>query len=393
MHHLFLLGALVLGAPSNSSQSRVLVFPLEAREISPLRAQRVDADLSQALRGTASLSVIESRIVSRELRVDLRKQAQECNHDVLCLVQLGEMVQSQKILLGQLKEGRDGTEVLRLTVIDVRRAVVSDTLLWTVPDRDHLLAHAAHAAARHLFSPPNATLLLDLEPSGASLSVYGEPLGQPPLPRNLPFWSGKYFVRLEHPGYLPQEVLLTVRRGRSVKVAVELEPDPLYVAEDTGRAVRSTKSPRKLGVGRPIEIGDEPEDAEPEDSTPSPLLHPYAWAVIGVGALTVTGGALVMNGAQADYNDLSAERRYQPGVTLAAPGAVRVREDARSRHSLGSVVAFSGAVAIVGGAVWMLIDGLAAKDADADGRASPAGARSCAPIWHGMGGLVCSLGF
>lgn len=62
-----------------------------------------------------------------------------------------------------------------------------------------------------------------------------------------------------------------------------------------------------------------------------------------------------MSGAQGNYNELSGQARYAPGMTATVDVAVQAREDSRSSYTLGSILAFTGAAAVVGAATWMVL--------------------------------------
>ncbi|MBM7114726.1 PEGA domain-containing protein [Archangium primigenium] len=86
--------------------------------------------------------------------------------------------------------------------------------------------HEAFAAARKdLEARPKGTLLVDSAPSGAQVTLRGEPLGTTPL-KNLELPPGPHPLAFTLPGHVPYGVFQTVTSGKSEPVRPTLEPLP-----------------------------------------------------------------------------------------------------------------------------------------------------------------------
>jgi hypothetical protein len=349
------LGLLVFSLAAPAWAGRVVVFPLDARAVSEASAKAATERVVATLRGIPELKVIEPKSVEQKLGVDLTDQAQACDYDVFCLVEVGEILQVERMLIGHVRrpEGKDASGLeLKLIVLDVAKAVIAEVLIWRIPDNAVAgWQDAVEAASRRLFSPPDALVDLALDPGNARLSFYGEPV-QPPAPgQPLRFWSGTYYARVESPGYHALEVKVVIPTNTRTRVPLSLEPDPLYVPPDRRPKDKSTqpfdRTSRREGSG--VSAQDVAVKApEAEDPLTAALTNPIPWVVAGGGAGLIVLGSVVMSGAQANYNELSGQARYAPGMTATVDVAIQARDDSRGSYTLGSVLAFAGAAAVGG---------------------------------------------
>ena len=343
----FAMGMAMLAA-SRAEAGRVVLFPLDAKEVPPDAPREAAQGILRGLTDVDGVQLIESDRVSREFGFDLARQAQECNQDVLCLVQIGQVVEADRLLLGHVKRDPGGGRELRLFVVDVARATLADSLRWDVPARDGALGEASEAAVRQLLTPPDARIVLEITPKDADLLLYGQRVGRKPYGEEMPYWSGIYYGRAQGEGHEPRELRIRIPPGGPTRVAVTLEPDPLWV-----RSKAKAEAGRRLGSGVSAEVAGA---LGPVEEGRSAFANPIAWALVGVGiGASVTGG-LVMAGAQDDYNAASAELRYTVDQTSPWAEALAVRRDARSQYTLGSEVMLAGVGVGIGGLAWMLID-------------------------------------
>jgi hypothetical protein len=351
-----LVVVVTMAAPSMAEAGVVVVFPLDGRNVLPEVADSATEIVKRTIRSIAGMEVIESATVEHELGVRLTEQAQKCEYDVFCLVQLGEVFQSERMLVGHVRRvekssfprpihegGGSGSRrerakapeeeyfELKLFVLDVAKASVADVLVWRVRAA---IGDAVEAAARRLFSPPNVELLFEVAPPHAEVSFYGDPVSRPKSGA-LPFWSGSYFVRIRADGFVPFESQIRIPEGAPTTLSVQLQPDLRYVSPSkTSRTVNpfGTSSRREGGRASPQEAGAK---VDVEDPASSPFANPLAWTAAGAGLVAVVIGGVIANGAQSSYNALSGERRYSPEVTHTAGEAANEREDARSRYRAG----------------------------------------------------------
>jgi hypothetical protein len=320
-------------------------------------ARRGTAHLLETLRAVKGLEVIEPRTVEAKLGVDLTEQANKCEYDVFCLVEVGEILAGDQLLIGHIRQRGEGEErrfELKLIVLDVPRASITEVLIWNVAPAESALRDATRAAARRLFAPPDVNVEWRIDPPDARITLFGDPY-RPEGEGAVPFWSGAYHARLEAEGYHPLERRIIVPKQRGmVAIELELEPDPLYVASSgSGRSAQPfDKSSRRIGSGVSAAVAGAAE----EDDSGSAFLNPFAWGIVGVGAALSVVGIVVMSGAQSSYNDLSVQERFTPGVTVTAEVAMRERDDHAGTFRVGSLGVLGGLVVMVGGVAWMVID-------------------------------------
>jgi hypothetical protein len=335
----------------------VVVFPLDARGVAIDTADRATEQLKKTLGSIPKIEVIATPDVEKKLGVNLTEQARACEYDVFCLVEVGEILQSDQMIIGHVRRGPrepiDGDLELKLFVLDVSKAVVIDTLNWRVPgNKDHALEDAVDAATRKLFSPPSAQVTFELAPPNAEIIAYGDPF---PKPKNgvLSFWPGTYHAVIKAEGYQAQELKIVIAPSGKTAIALQLQPDLLYVAKGRQKEVTPfDKASRREGSG--VTALDVETDLA-TDTRPSSFANPWAWGLSGLGAAGVVVGFVVARGAQSDYNDYSKEERFLI-TTPSAATARMVRDDARASYRTGTIVAGTGAILALGGLAWMVID-------------------------------------
>ncbi len=362
MYVLPLLASLLSLPTATPTPQRIVVFPFDAREFNPFRAKEAEQEFMSAMGRIEGLQIIESDVLARELGADLSTEARACNNDVLCLVQLGEILGAERLLLPRLREGDNDTDVLQIVVVDVQAAKLRDSLTWEIPSRIGMFSSAVAAAARHLFGLPDARLLVNVQPKDARLFVFGEEVGAPPYTQEIAFWAGSYVATVERRGHAKKSFRLDVKAGGVTKVDVQLVPDPSYVEETPdGRAVKVRGGSTRSGSG----TGDETITAKTEREVPtSPavkaLMNPWAWGLVVTGGLGLGVGGAVMASAQSDYNALSIQTRYS-GRTTDVGTARDLRDQAASSHQLGSIVFMAGLGAAGGGLAWLILSSALAK--------------------------------
>jgi hypothetical protein len=276
------------------------------------------------------------------------------------LVEVGEILQSERMLIGHVRRGgkeqkQDELE-LKLFVLDVAKASVVDVLVWKVPNREGALEAAASAATKRLFAPPDAKVALDVTPQESEISFYGELLNRP-KGQLFPYWAGTYYIHASADGRVPVDLRVTIEPGGSTRIPIELQPDLLWVAKskDTKSANPFSKTSRREGSGISVEEAGALKPQDPSVGR-SPFANIFAWSISAAGVAGFVVGVLMARSAQNDYNALSAQERYLPDVTVTAAEAMRDRDDERSRFSRGAVVAVTGGIALAAGLAWMLID-------------------------------------
>lgn len=365
-------------AAGEARAARVVVFPLDARGVDASLTQEGTRTVLARLRRVRGLEVVDPETGQAELGVNLTKQARACEYDVFCLVEVGELLQAEQVLIGHLSrplptdpKADEGLE-FKLIVLDVARAAITEVLLWRVPDLDpSALQEAARAAVSRLFAPKDAELMVELSPPDAELRIYGEQVNLPEAGTAMPYWSGVYHAVVSAPGYLSERLRIPVMRGdEPARVSVSLEPDPLYVAEAKGPVKVFDKDSRRIGSGASAGTVGAVEVPPPAPRYAFQSVPP--WLVAGAGVGLSALGAALMQSAQASYNTRAEERRFVAGETYGADVAIRVRDDSRLRYRAGSGTLIGGIGLVVGAGLWMVVDALLTEPARV-GEVRPAG--------------------
>lgn len=375
----------LMAFPSAAQATRVVVTPVEAKDVDYGIVRDVNRVLVTALKELPKLTVMESRALSQELGVNLSEQVHDCNKEVLCLVQIGEAVGADRLLLSELMPAKPSGTVLKFFVVDVKKAALSDTLRWTIPFKDGAVDDSVPAAMRQLFAPPDARVILEITPKDAELRLYGE-VAKAQFWTEVPFWSGVYYAQLSRKGHDPREVRFSIPPGGPTRIVIELEQDPLYV-DPTHKTRPSAPGAKDKARFEVVTAENEPGPTPPPGPPrPSAFSNWIAWSVAGVGVAAGVTGAMVMRSAQGSYNELSGQARF--GVkTTPVDVASSSRDGARSRYSLGGGLAAGGAGLAGAALLWMVVDGLIHSD-EAEVRAA------IGPTISGSGGgMACSVAF
>lgn len=389
MYLLALLGVLVAAPEAAGATQRLVVFPFDAREFNPFRAKEAEQLFMNSIRRIDGLEIIESEVLARELGADLSAEARACNNDVLCLVQLGEILGAERLVLPRLREGARETDVLQIVVIDVQAAKLRDSLTWDIPNQLGMFDAAMTAAPRHLFGLPDARLVVLVQPKDARLFVFGEEVGSPPYTSEVAFWSGSYVATVERRGHTRRSFRLDVKPGVVTKVEIELEPDADYVPEvPEGRAVKVRGGERVDEPGEVSRATVSAEESRPASPALRALLNPWAWGLVAAGGLGIGVGGGIMAGAQSDYNALSLQTRYS-GRTTDVATARDLREGAASDYGAGSVLLLGGLAAAGAGVAWLVVSAALAKP---EPKATPDARLGLAPHWSADGGGVSCVG-
>lgn len=336
----------------------VVLFPLDARGVALDTAEHATALVKKTLLSIPKTEVIETKDVEKKLGVHLTEQARACEYDVFCLVEVGEILQSDLMVIGHVKRGArepiDGELELKMFVLDVAKAVVIDTLVWKIPGgKDHALDDAVDAATRKLFSPASVAITFEVSPKNVEIVAYGDPW---PKPKNgvLNFWPGTYHTVIRAEGYQAVEQKIIVPQGfEKWTLRLELQPDLLYTGKPKSKEVTPfDKASRREGSG--VSALDVPTDVN-RNTGSSPFLNPIAWGLTGTGVAGVVIGFFVARSAQGEYNDYAKEDRFLI-TTPSASTAKMVRDSAESRYTNGAIIAGAGAILAVGGVAWMLVE-------------------------------------
>jgi hypothetical protein len=349
-----------LSVPVSARAASVIVFPLDARGVSYDTAGTATKWVLETIRSGGKVTVVEPAAVEQQLGVKLTEQARACDYDVFCLVEVGEIIQGDRVLIGHVRlvSEKSGEKFeLKLIVLDVAKATIIEVLIWKVPaTREGGLEFSVRAAAKRLFVPPDAKVAIELVPKEARLYFFGDPVKLPLDGSPLAYWSGTYFAVAEAEGYHKKELKVVIppsSKEAIARIPIELEPDPLYVPQGKKQAQPFDRTSRREGSGVTSEVAGAVEQGG--GGTPI-ALTPWPWIGVAAGIGLGIGGGILMGNAQGDYNELSMQARYKPGITVTAPVAMERRDDARSRFTLGSGLMIGGVAVLAGTAIWMIVD-------------------------------------
>jgi hypothetical protein len=335
------------------------VFPLDGRGVARQTADQATDVVRRTLAGIKSVEVIETGAVEKRLGIHLTEQARACEYDTFCLVEVGEILQSERMLIGHVRRGgkeqkQDEIE-LKLFVLDVAKASVIDVVVWKFPNREGTLDDAVRVATKRLFAPPDAKVVFDVDPPNAEISLYGEPLSRQ-KGQVFSYWSGAYLLHATAEGRVPVDVKVTFAEGGPTHIPLQLQPDLLWVAKPKDKHVGNPfGATRHEGSGITSEEAGAAAAHDPRLDH-SPWANVIAWSVAGAGVAAIVVGSLVAKGAQDQYNTLSAQLRYSPDETVIASDASKYRDDERSQYRMGAIVLGAGIAAVASGLAWMIID-------------------------------------
>lgn len=289
--------AMLFLAPAigSAAEVSVAVLGLEPVEVPEALAQQ----LTDALRQRAS-STTGVRMVQGKDLIEV-KMVFGCDGELpACMAQAGKTLGADKLLYGTMKRGATkNTVTVALKLLDVKTAVVEKFVNDTVQKRE-LAGSNVNAAAGRWFGQlveidAKPTLTVTSDPSGANVSIDGQPSGRTPLTlRDLSV--GPHSVSVSMAGRQTFTRNVELRAGGSHDVVATLEPEE--------KPVVAHKEPLKPPPQ------PEPQPLITPTPAPAPLHpdHPGRTAKIVAGVLV---GAAVVTAAVAiytwrTYSDLEA---------------------------------------------------------------------------------------
>jgi hypothetical protein len=331
----------VLCALQAQAQERVLVFPFDFVEMTPV--VDLDTGVLRAL-NESSIDVLSRASVAQAQGLDLMQQRTRCSGDLLCLVQIGELLEATKLVVAGVRRGRTQSDLLSINIIDVSRASLIDSIRWDVSSDVEELRNAVAAAAKQLLVPTDTVTVFEIEPPESSVFLYGRPLKELRWGEPVPFWAGTYVLRVEHPGYEPREVKVTLVKGGTSRIRVTLDLDPLYV---------QPRLPSRRSV-----IGRKPKQRTNHVKTA--LTNPLAWMTFGAGAIAMLGGGAYMVVQQDQYTEVAQENRdfANSEMITSASDAAMLRTELQENFATGEITFTAGALVASSAVLWILFDAI-----------------------------------
>jgi len=400
---LAILGALVL-APgmSRAAEVSVAVLGLEPVEVPEALAQQLTDALRQRASSTSGVRMVQGKDLIEV------KMVFGCDGELpACMAQAGKTLGAEKLLYGTIKKGAaKNTITVALKLLDVKTAVVEKFVNDTVQKRELAGSNVNAAAARwfgqlvEIESKPTLTVTSD--PSGASVTVDGQPYGRTPVTlRDLS--PGPHAVTVSMPGRQTFTRNVELRAGGSHDVVATLEPEQAPVV--------ARKEPLKPPPPEP------PPLVSPTPS-PQPLRaeHPGRTAKIVAGVLV---GAAVVTAAVAiytwrTYSDLESSAHADlesikpnpvpaqdssffmnpscnvPADLAGTPGATKFHNDCTSGNNFANATTglwvATGALAAAGVVSFVIGDRQAAKAKERNSATLIRQSLRVAPVFSTRGG-------
>src|SRR6478672_11733431 len=210
-----LLSAILVGVAGNAwaDPATLAVLGVETVDVPEALAQQ----LTEALRQRAASSTAVRAAPAKDL-IEI-KMIFGCEQEQpACMAKAGKTLGVDKLLYGAIRKAGKGDAQLAVTLklLDVRSGAVEKSFTDTVTKRE-LAAGSVSATAARWFGelvPVEAkpTLIVSSEPTGASVTVDGSPMGRTPLTlRDLA--PGTHQIAVAAPGRLTQTRTIDLRAG------------------------------------------------------------------------------------------------------------------------------------------------------------------------------------
>ncbi len=307
-----------------------------ADEVAPgdankLRLERIAQLWVSGLTRTNAFAQVLTPSEAKERLADDHGAALDCA-DAECLKSAASQLDVHVVLSGHLSVGEEGY-VLKLHRL-IRYQNAFDSVELPVRTRSELERQSAAAVAE--LSRPAAVLLGTLKVKSATPNATAvlndTPLGVLPAERTVP--SGRYTLRVQAQGFLPDELEANVEPAKVVELETNLVNKPAEVAQYV-----------------------EPAESTVETSVGGVWKRPGLYLAAGGVALAAVGVALGM-GAK------SIERRATDANGDGVLDITRQERNTAQRNAmLSNVLVGTGAAAAVGGAVWFFLTPEPAREA------------------------------
>ncbi|MEE2904550.1 MAG: hypothetical protein VYC39_19625 [Myxococcota bacterium] len=326
--------ALFIVRPSDA-QSQVLVFPIEFVDIAPY------PDVSRIIASTLERGgKLPAEI---EQSINLTEYRDRCAGEDLCLVQIGQLVDAESVIVIRARRGISGLDSLSLRALETSSGKILKKIAWEVESGSSSFNKALHVGLRQLLYEPDASVVFDVSPKRTTISLYGKPVGMTESGESVPLWSGEYALRAEAPGYETETRWFNVEPGSFHRELVRLKANSAFIAEQSNGYLPRPQVSQK--IKRPDK---------------SPLSEWLAWGLFAGGAISLGGGSLSMYSANQSFVELAQQNRNFSGNEnlLSAQEATSVRDELSSDYDNGRYIAIAGGVALFASTMWILIENL-----------------------------------
>lgn len=316
----------------------LLVAPALARAegAADIRTQKVAAldfalagsahpDLARVLGDAAARGAAEDRSVQvmsqgeivALLGLERTKQMLGCTEDQGCVLELGNALDSDRLLSGSLTL-LDRTALVTVRLIDARKArTLARTSATLVDATEGELVETARRLAHEALTgkkvDTTGVVRIRVNVKGAEVSLDGKSVGPSPVAAPQRVLEGPHAIVVQRPGYIRWSTTVSVTPGADVPVAADLVP--IQVVSERARS----------------------------------RLWSWAWTSTGVFALGTVGGATFGRMAQRSHDD------YELATTRS--GASQLHDDV-TRNTTFANVSWGIAGASAGAATWLFISAL-----------------------------------
>jgi tetratricopeptide (TPR) repeat protein len=200
------------------------------------------------------------------------------------------------------------------------------------------------------------TVAVAVAPAGAEIRMDGKSVGHAPLDRSVKIAAGQHTLMAFLDGYRVQTRELLVQPGEHVQIQIELEPIPLPEATRTAPgdvpAHPSVSPPKSQSSYRAEQARPKPAARPSYESSSSTgsAQRIVGYALGGLG-MVAAGVGVVLAVKGFDLADQAKSRKADAGTEAEWKDANSDFQDAKSQHLVGWEVMGLGAIGIAGGVV------------------------------------------
>ncbi len=211
-------------------ESSFVVLDFNAAGIEEGAGKNLTQVLTNQIKAVEGARVINRDDVVSLIGMERMKSILEADCDVSCLVKIGDALNTDYVVLGQVGK-LAGTYLVTLTLVDqtVREVGASHRVSESFRGSADELIRAVRFAARRLLSVSSdaeGSLQVGSPVTEAKVFVDGVEAGVTPMPPLRGYGGGRYSVRLARDGYLDWQSDVYVDPGRTTAIWAEPEQVP-----------------------------------------------------------------------------------------------------------------------------------------------------------------------
>ena len=222
----------------------IAVMDLAGRGVDEAAAGALTTEVGNTLTQLRVFRVITREDIKRLLQLEQTRARCTGRVDAACMAEIGGALGVDYLVYGEVaKFGR--TYSLSLVMLDIGRARAVNRVNRKITDAANLLTETERATkrlVRPLLRNKRGFLVLNVDESGAKITVDGRLVGVSPLVGRLPLAMGSHEVIVEKEGFLPWAQTVDVPPNQATVQQATLVPNEAFVAEYKSRAeaIRTT---------------------------------------------------------------------------------------------------------------------------------------------------------